>query len=37
MYNVEKRSAVLENTAGFARLPDVYEQSHNKVVALGYV
>ena len=38
MYDVEKRSAVLENAAGFARL-DAYVRilSCNKMVALGYV
>ena len=38
MYDVEKRSAVLENAAGFARR-DVYMyiRSRNKMAALGYV
>ena len=36
MYDIEKRSAVLENAAGFARL-DAYIQSRNKMAALGYV
>ena len=36
MYDVEKRSAVLENVAGFAKL-DTYIQSHNKMAALRYV
>ena len=38
MYDVEKRSALLENAAGFARR-DVYMYiwSRNKMAALGYV
>ena len=35
MYNIEKRSAVLENVADFTRRR-VYVRSHNKVTALGY-
>ena len=34
MYDIEKRSAVLENVAGFARL-GAYIQSCNKMAALG--
>ena len=38
MYNVEKRSAVLEDAAGFARLDaHIYVRSRNKMAALGYV
>ena len=36
MYDVEKRLAVLENAAGFARR-DTYIQSHNKMATFGYV
>ena len=36
MYDVEKRSAVLEDAAGFARL-DAHVRSRNKMAALGYV
>ena len=34
MYDIEKRSPVLENAAGETRC--VYVRSHNKMVALGY-
>ena len=38
MYDIEKRSTVLENAASFARLNAyLYIRSHNKMVALGYV
>ena len=36
IYDIEKRSAVLENAAGFARL-DAYIRSCNKMATLGYV
>ena len=36
MYDIEKRSAILENAVGFVRL-DAYIRSRNKMVALGYV
>ena len=36
MYNVEKRSAPLEDVAGFAKL-DAYIRSGNKMAALEYV
>ena len=38
MYNVEKRSAVLEDAAGFARRDAyMYIRSRNKMAALGYI
>ena len=38
MYDVEKRSAVLEDAAGFARQDAyIYVRSRNKMAALGYV
>ena len=46
MYGVEKRSAILDNAADFARWEAyiyiyiyiyIYVQSHDKVTALGYV
>ena len=38
MYDIEKRSTVLESAASFARLNAyLYIWSHNKMVALGYV
>ena len=38
MYDVEKRSAVLEDAAGFARRDAyIYVRSRNKMAALGYV
>ena len=36
MYDVEKRSAVLKDAAGFARLDTYIYTVHNKMVALGY-
>ena len=36
MYDVEKRSAVVENAAGFAR-PDAYVYCPITMAALGYV
>ena len=36
MYDVGKRSTVLENVASFAR-GDAYIRSRNKMAALGYV
>ena len=36
IYDIEKRSAILENASGFARL-DSYIRSCNKMAALGYV
>ena len=36
MYDIEKRSDVVENAAGFAR-QDIYVRSRNKMAALGYV
>ncbi len=38
MYDVEKRSAILEDASGFARRDAyTYVRSCNKTVALGYV
>ena len=38
MYDVEKRSAILEDAAGFARRDAyIYVRSRNKLAALGYV